>query len=215
MKYEGFEIGEKHTYRDWGLRCYDYKITLPESQKQLEQIPGRNGKIDVALPQQREAYGHRKIEIYCDAPDRSYEEWMMLVSDIANYVQDEYLTITPDFDPDYYYRGWVSISVSKEFKEGSDIIFTVDTEPYKLKQSVTEVSVSVEGETSITLSNEKKKVNPKIITDADMQIIIGDNLYAYNAGTYAKAGFLLSAGETELTLIGTGNISFEYREGKL
>lgn len=216
MSYVGFMIGDKHTYKNWGLRCYDYKITLPKSQKDLLQVPGRNGKIDTAWPQQREAYEHRQIKIYCDAPDRDYASWVNLVSDIANYVQDEYLHITPDFDSDHYYRGWVTIEPSKDFKVGSDIIFTIDTEPYKLKKDVTVENVSVTGEATIVLDNEKRRVEPKIITDAPITIAIGADSYAFkNAGTYIKAGFYLLAGKTELIIEGTANVIIEYQEAKL
>lgn len=215
MSFEGFMIGEKHTYNDWGLRCYDYKITFPEAQKNLIQVPGRNGKIDLSLPEQREAYDHRKIEIYCDAPDRNYEQWMLLASDIANYVQDEYLKITPDFDADYYYQGWVGMAVSKEFKEGSDIVFTVDAEPFKYKKVITSMQINVSGESQIVLSNSKLKVNPRLISNGDVRLIIGDNSYSYTEGTYARAGFILPEGKTQVTLKGTASVTIEYREGKL
>lgn len=212
----GFKIGEKHTYTDWGLRCYDYKITVPEKQKNLIQVPGRNGKIDVSLPEQRQAYGHRKIEIYCDAPDRNYEQWTALTSKIANYLQDEYLSVTPDFDSAYHYTGWATVAVSKDWKEGSDIIFTVDAEPFKLKNVPTtkQVIATAEG-TQATLVNSKKKVNPKIITTGAVTIEIGDNSYAYNAGTYARAGFYLPQGSTDITVTGDATVTFEYTEGKI
>lgn len=212
----GFMIGGKHTFEDWGLKCKGYKITLPERQKNLFQVPGRNGKIDMSLPEQREAYKHRKIEIYCDAPDRNYEEWVNLVSDIANYVQDEYLSITPDFDKDWYYRGWVTISPSKNWKEGSDIVFVIDAEPYKLKQDVTVITI-VGNDAGVTavLSNAKKKVTPKLTTDQEITIDIGDSHLAYAAGTYSDAGFTLSAGETEIVVTGEANVTIEYQEAKL
>lgn len=212
----GFMIGGKHTYKDWGLRCYDYKITLPERQKNLYQVPGRNGKIDMSLPAQSEAYEHRKIEIYCDAPDKNYEEWVSLVSDIANYVQDEYLSITPDFDKDWYYRGWVTISPSKDWKVGSDIVFTIDAEPYKLKQNETVVVIAGTGAGVMTaLSNAKRKVAPKLTTDAEVTIDIGGNSKTYAAGIHPNAGFTLSAGVTEIVVTGEANVTIEYQEAKL
>ena len=212
----GFMIGGKHTFKDWGLKCKEYKITFPKKQKNLFQVPGRNGKVDMSLPEQREAYEHRTIEIYCDAPDRSYEEWTNLVSDIANYVQDEYLSIIPDFDKDWYYRGWVTISPSKDWKVSSDIVFVIDAEPYKLRQNVTKVTIAsdYDGVTAV-LSNAKKKVTPKLTTDQEVIIDIGDKSINYAAGTYSDAGFTLSAGETEIVVTGVANVTIEYQEAKL
>ena len=217
MSYTGFLIGNKHTYNDWGLRCYDYKITLPKKQKNLLQIPGRNGKVDTSWEEQSGAYEHRTIKIYCDAPDRNYASWANLVSDIANNVQDEYLSITPDFDSRYYYRGWVTIEPSKDFKVGSDIIFEVDAEPFKLKKDPTTIVRNVSGSDTLILHNDKKIVQPKIITDeADVMITIGENQYTYKtAGAYARAGFYLPAGDTEVTITGTATVTIEYQEGKL
>lgn len=212
----GFMIGGKHTYKDWGLRCKDYKITLPKRQKNLFQVPGRNGKIDMSLPEQSEAYEHRKIEIYCDAPDRNYEQWTNLVSDIANYVQDEYLSITPDFDEDWFYRGWVTISPSKNWKEGSDIVFTIDAEPYKLKQNETVVAIAgTDAGVIKVLSNAKRKVAPKLTTDAEVTVEIGDSSITYAAGTYSDKRFTLSAGETVIIVKGKANVTIEYQEAKL
>ena len=212
----GFMIGEKHTYKDWGLKCKDYKISLPKRQKNLFQVPGRNGKIDMSLPEQSEAYEHRKIEIYCDAPDRNYEEWTNLVSDIANYVQDEYLSITPDFDEDWHYRGWVTISPSKNWKEGSDITFTIDAEPYKLKQNETVVTIAgTEAGVTKILSNAKKKVTPELTIDQEVAIDIGGSRISYAAGTHSDARFTLSAGETKITVIGKANVTIKYQEAKL
>lgn len=218
MSYVGFKIGNKHTYTDWGLRCLDYQISFPKSQKSLLQVPGRNGKINIAWEDQKEAYEHREIKIVCDAPDKSYTEWTNIVSEIANYAQDEYLTITPDFDQGFYYIGWVSIAPSKDFKVGSEIVFNIDAEPYKLKASLTTVSLEVSGETTVTLSNAKKKVQPEISTDANMTIIIDDNEYSCSAGesgVYVKANFFLPAGSTVATIEGTGNMTIRYQEAKL
>lgn len=217
MSYTGFLIGNKHTYDDWGLRCYDYKITLPKKQKNLLQIPGRNGKVDVNWEEQSESYEHRTIKIYCDAPDKNYTAWTNLVSDIANYVQDEYLQVIPDFDSNYYYRGWVTIEPSKDFKVGSDIVFTIDAEPFKLKKNPTTIVRNVSESDTVILHNDKKIVQPQITTDAaDVTITVAGNQYSYStAGTYARAGFYLPEGDTEITITGTATVTIEYQEGKL
>lgn len=211
----GIKIGDKHTYRDWNLKCLAFNITVPKRQKNLLQIPGRNGKVDVSLPEKREAYESRTIKIVCDSLDKDFAEWSNLVSDIVNYVQDERLRIIPDFDSDYYYEGWVTVEPSKDYMVSSRIVFNIDADPYKMKNDLTVVEVSVDGSNTVVLFNEKRKVVPKIITDAEVMVRIGETFQkSYSAGEH-ELGRTLSSGETQLQLEGTANVRIEYREGKL
>lgn len=211
----GFNIGGKHTLKDWGLKCLAYEITFPDKQKELTSIPGKNGKVDLSLPQQREAFEHRQIKIRCDAMDKSFSEWSSLISDIANHVQDEFLQITPDFDNEWYYEGWVKFTPSKNYMVSSQMNFTVDAYPYKLKRGLTSISRQVAGSLDVTLFNTKKKTEPIITTDSNIVIHIGSDDYTFKAGTTTRAGFLLPAGETAISIEGTGNVTIEYQEGSL
>lgn len=212
----GVKIGNKHTFKDWGLKVLAFNVTLPERQKQLFQVPGRNGKIDVSLREQRCAYKSRTIKIVCDSLDRDFAEWANLVSDIANEVQDERLRIIPDFDKDYYYEGWVNFQPSKDFMVSSKMTFVIDADPYKMKNDITVIDVAVNGSETVILSNEKREAEPKLITDGEVTVIMGESFKkAFMAGEHESMGIVLEKGETQLTLEGTANIRLEYREGKL
>ena len=212
----GITIGNKHTYRDWGLKLLSFSVSLPERQKNLLQIPGRNGLVDASLPEQREAYKAREMKFVCDSLDKDYAEWSNLLSDIANYVQDERLPIVPDFDKDYFYEGWVSLEPAKSNKLTSKLTFKVKVDPHKMKKEITVVETIVNGATEIVLHNEKMKVSPTLITDNEVTIRIGDTFQkTYAAGEYAYPGFILGKGDTILEIVGNGIVRFEYREGKL
>lgn len=212
----GITIGNKHTYRDWGLRLKGFSVSLPERQKNLLQIPGRNGLIDVSLPEQRMAYTERKLNFTCDSLDRDFAEWSNLVSEIANYVQDERVPIIPDFDKNYFYEGWVTLKPAKGNKVTSELIFEAKVDPFKLKKEMTVVEKNINGVTEIVLHNEKMEVSPILVTDNEVTIKIGDTFKrTFAAGEYTYPGFVLRKGDTILEIEGTGNIRFEYREGKL
>ena len=208
----GFNIGGKHTIRDWGLKCLGYEITFPEKQKELEQVPGRNGKIDTAVSQQSEAYGHRQIKIKCDVLDKSFEEWSDLISDIANHVQDEFLQIVPDFDSKWYYEGWVKVTPSKNYMVSSQVLFTVDAYPYKQRTRIIEVDVV--DQTEVVLSNRKKASKPTITTDASVTVYVDGNTLYFSEGT-SEMEMDLPIGETTITIEGTGNVVIEYQEASL
>lgn len=216
MNYVGFLIGGKHTWRDWGLKCFSYKITAPVKQKNLIQVPGRNGKIDAARKIIGNAYEHRNITMQFDAPDTDYESWAALCTELENYMQDEVMELVPDFDSDYYYKGWVSVVCEKEFKEGSEITISVDAEPFKYKRDLTVFNESVSGTKEIDLPNGKGPVNPRITSSGNLTVQIGDAKYAYAKGVYDKAGFIISPGGVKVSLIGDGvDVKIEYREGML
>lgn len=208
----GFNIGGKHTRKDWGLKCLAYEITFPEKQKELLQVPARNGKVDIALPQQSEAYGHRSIKIKCDALDRSFSEWSNLVSDIANHAQDEFLQIIPDFDDKWYYEGWVKVTPSKNYMVSSQILFTVDAYPYKRRTRSYEINVTEQAE--VALSNRKLATYPVVTTDASIVITAMGNSYRLSAGTH-EIKLELPVGDTDVTIEGTANVVIEYQEASL
>lgn len=214
MSEVGFMIGGKHTVKDWGLKCLAYEITFPNRQKDLQQVPGRNGKMDFALAEQAEAFENRQIKIICDALDRSFNEWSQLISEIANHAHDTYLTIIPDFDSEWYYQGWVKVAPSKNYMVSSKIVFTIDADPYKMKRETTVVEIAADEETEKVLHNEKLVVEPKITSDEGIIIDVDTNSYAYGAGT-SSAGFYLPAGDTTVTIKGPANVTIEYREGSL
>lgn len=212
----GITIGDKHTFKDWGLRLLSFSVSLPKKQKKLIQVPGRNGLVDVSLPEKREAYESREIKFVCDSLDKNFAEWSNLVSDIANYVQDERLKIIPDFDNDYYYEGWVTIEPSKNYTVSSKIIFIIKVDPYKMKNALTVVNFSVAGSKTVVLTNEKRKTTLRMITDAEVTVSKDVTFKkTFSIGDYVSIGIILDKGETQLTFEGTANVMLEYREGKL
>ena len=187
---------------------------MPTRQRNLVQVPGRNGKLDMALPEQSDSWSHRAITISCDAPDRNFESWNTLISEIANAVQDGYLPVVPDFDLEHYYKGYVKMAPSKDYREGSDIVFTIDAEPFRYKKNVTKVNVaSTAAGKDVILSNEKKHVNPKLVTSAQITVTIGDWVKVFAAGTYPRMGYIIPAGDTTVNVKGASNVLFEYQEG--
>ena len=61
---------------------------------------------------------------------------------------------------------------------------TVTCDPYRYKNEITEVNVSVAGTQEVILTNEQKPVVPTIITD-ERSAVYG--AFAHNAGTQTPA----------------------------
>ncbi|MBE6723362.1 MAG: mtfA protein, partial [Ruminococcaceae bacterium] len=43
----GIKIGDKHTWRDWGLRLESYTIPMPEPQTKTIEVPGMSSVLDL------------------------------------------------------------------------------------------------------------------------------------------------------------------------
>ena len=44
----GVTIGDKHTFKDWGLICTKIEISDPERKTYYVSIPGRDGDLDLS-----------------------------------------------------------------------------------------------------------------------------------------------------------------------
>lgn len=211
----GFTIGNLHTFNDFGLRCTSFSITPPEPQRSIMSVPGRNGAIDASLPEVSESFQQRQMEIYLDSHDSNYQSWASALSAVMNAFHGKRLDIIPDFDDGWKYSGWISVSSVKEDKYGSDIILTVNCDPYKHKTTVTVVQKTITTDLTFTVTNTREPVEPKLTTSAAISLKIGNTTYIFASGTYAKAGFMLPEGSTSIKITGASTVTIEYTEGSL
>ena len=67
----------------------------------------------------------------------------------------------------------------------------------------------------IVLTNSRKTVCPTIICTDDIEITMGNGVYNLSAGTHKVLNIQLFEGDTSMSLVGTGAVSFNYQEGDL
>jgi hypothetical protein len=91
--------------------------------------------------------------------------------------------------------------------------------PYKLEQFETAITVLPTGTATVTLTNTRMPVVPTITTSAEMTltITIAGVVYTINlaAGSHVVPLLVLTEGDTEIGITGTGSITFTYRKGAL
>ena len=126
------------------------------------------------------------------------------------------MRIVLDEDAEYYYVGRLTVSDPiKEMNVIDKITITADCEPYKYKINDTVVTQAVNGTSIIVLTNMRKRTVPIITSDATFTITFGGKSATVAAGTFTIPELELVAGENEVTVSGTGNITFTYQEGGL
>ena len=74
------------------------------------------------------------------------------------------------------------------------------------------VTVEVNGETSVVLTNSKKIVVPTITITGEVKLTFGTNFYTLGAGIYDLPAVQLVNGENIILLDGTGTATFSYLE---
>lgn len=146
----GVKIGNYHSLTDWGLYLLrGWTISPAPENRYTVAIPGADGQHDLTKSLTgRVTYGNRtaKLTFKGDAPRDS---WQAIYHDIVNSVNGETLDIIFDTEPEYYYTGFVSVGELVAIDNHSfKIKFTIDLEPFKWENKLTEASVFFRGTAS-------------------------------------------------------------------
>lgn len=211
---EKITFGE-HTQEEFGLLPKQVIISPPEVKTYLVSVPGRSGSLDFteALTDGQVVYNDRLLTItmYCFAEDEQLPD---MEQACRNALHGRKMNITLDCDPEYYYRGRLSVDwMSEDTIDIATITATCDPYKYKLTPTVKEFDVS--GSLSVTLPNDRMPVVPTVTTDAEITVEFGESTIVFQAGTRKAPDLLLLEGANHMTLTGTGHIKFEYQEGAL
>ena len=178
------------------------------------EIPGADGELDVTEYFGDINYNNRKLS-FVFATIVPKGEFLNLFSEIQNAIHGKKIRIILDDDPNFYYIGRVAVSEWKANKSVGELTIECDCEPYKYKVNETQTTETITTSKEIVLNNLRKRVNPVIVTSAEMQIQFNGSTYTLSAGTWTIPELYLSAGENTLTVSGAGTIQFKYREGGL
>ena len=205
-----------HSYRDLYLLMTGKEIGAPEVKRHTINIEGADGELDYT-----DYFGEPK---YMNAQHRfTFEsiqprnEQLSQFADIKNKIHGKKGRIILDDDPSFFYVGRCSVSKYTNEKNIGKITVDCDCEPYKYRLEKTTVSAAVEGTQAITLTNSRKRAVPEvaITTEGTLNIVFGGNIWDLGAGSYTLPELELVAGDSLVTVTGTGTISFTWQEAVL
>lgn len=134
---------------------------------------------------------------------------------VKNALHGKKLPIILDDDPSFYYVGRCFVSKFTNENGIGTISVECECEPYKYKLNKTVVTKAVNGTDTIVLTNSRKRAVPTITTTAAMTIVFGDGSWANAAGTFTIPELELAEGANNVTVTGTGTITFTWQEGAL
>ena len=208
-------FGTKWAHADYGLIVAPYAIPLPEPQMNFVEIPGRDGALDLSEAFGTIRYADRIIPLtlYARAP------FDVLISSLAADVHGRRMNVIFDRDPTYYYDARMTIEDVERHWGYCELSLECRVKPYKLEQFETAITVLPTGIATVTLTNTRMPVVPSITVSAEMTLTftIAGVGYTINlaAGSHIVPSLVLTDGETEIDLTGTGSITFTYRKGAL
>ena len=208
-------FGTKWAHADYGLIVAPYAIPMPEPQTNFVEIPGRDGALDLSEAFGTVRYADRIISLtlYARAP------FDVLVSSFAADVHGWRMNLIFDRDPTYYYDARVTVEDVERHAGYCELSLECRAKPYKLEHFETTITVLPTGNATVTLTNTRMPVVPTITVSAEMTLMFtlsGTN-YSVNlsAGTHVIPSLVLTEGDTEIAITGTGRITFTYRKGAL
>ena len=200
---------------DYGLIVAPYAIPMPEPQTNFVEIPGCDGSLDLSDAFGTVRYADRIISLtlYARAP------FDALVSTFAADVHGRRMTVIFDRDPTYYYDARVTVEDVERHAGYCELSLECRARPYKMEHFETTITVLPTGSATITLSNTRMPLVPTITVSAGMTLTftLAGKDYTVNlsVGTRVIPSLVLSEGDTEIGITGTGRITFTYRKGAL
>lgn len=212
------KIGEKKTFDDWGLILTSQNIGVPAPKTNYVDIPYADGSLDLTQALTGEvSYSNRSGSFDFDLI-KAPADRQSLINEITNYLHGRVFDLTLPDEPQYLYRSRLSVNSVKTSMILNKLVVSAVSEPYKLKLEDTVQNVVVTDVVqTITCSNERMRVVPKIKTDAEITIEFKDQTFTMNAGTHQLLGIVFTQGDNELKISGTvgAKVEIRYREGLL
>ena len=208
-------FGTKWAHADYGLIVAPYTIPMPEPQMNFVEIPGRDGALDLSEAFGTIRYADRVIPLtlYCRAP------FDTLISAFAADVHGRRMNVIFDRDPTFYYDARITIEDVERHWGYCELTLECRAKPYKLEQFETAITVLPTSNATVTLTNTRMPVVPTITTSAEitLEFTINEKNYSVTlpAGTHTVPSLVLSEGDTEIGITGTGSATFTYRKGAL
>ena len=193
------------------------EIGAPSVKKNLVEIEGADGSIDYTDFFGGPKYGDA-THVFPFTAIVPRSDFLSHYSLVKNALHGQKLRIVLDDDPSFYYVGRCYVSKFTAPNGVGIISVECECEPYKYKVAKTVVTRAVDGAEVITLTNARKRAVPEvtIATDTSLNIVYQPyNVWDLGSGSYTLPELELLEGVNEVTVTGTGSITFTWQEAML
>ena len=216
----GILFNDIHSFYDLNLILSGVEIAPAIPKTVYVDIPGADGSLDLT-----EAHGEVKYEdrthkftlTMNPADDLSEAAWEEKKTEVSNRLNGLSSRITLDKDPDFYWQGRCSVDSYMSNKRLRQFVVSARVRPYKYKQNETvKIFALTETEKTVSLLNSRRSVCPVITCTNDNTVIVfKGNTFKFGAGQHQNLNIRFTEGINQVTISGTGQVTFSYLEGDL
>lgn len=216
----GIYFDNIHSYYDLNLVLSKVDIPPAKPKTSYVDIPGGNGSIDLTEAHGEVKYSDRECKFTFTmnpADDLSEAAFEEKKTEVSNALAGRAFKITLDKDDDFYYQGRCTVDSYASNKKIRQIVVSAKVQPYKYKQNVTvlKFALSIAPKT-VNIMNSRKSVIPTIeCSDDNTEIIFENETFILNAGTHKILDIQFTEGVNQVTISGSGTVTFRYQEGVL
>lgn len=228
----GLTFAGKHSFNDFQLVLNSRKINTPSKKKIKESIPGTSLNYDFSTVASggEIVYNDRIINVKFTLLTASKAQLQQQFSKVVAWILDAGKSMLKFDDmPGVYFMaeiedenildemnqyGEFTISfIAEPFKYGVDLISATVWDTFNFEEDKEQAtSFDVAGSSVVSIYNPGRVLIPTIEVNANMSVIIGEYTLNLVPGITKDYGFKLQNGDNEITINGTGAISFAARK---
>lgn len=234
--YHSINIGEKNTWDDWHIVPTSRPlIAAPAVKTSYISLPGGDGALDLTEVLAGRPTYERRTGSWEFVVMNDYGDWAARYSNIMEYLQGKEFSIIFDDDPEYYYRGRLSVNEWRSEPYYSRIVIDYNVDPYKRNTDGFGTNwlwdpfnfetgiiqdyrkLIVQGTLSFNYINDSMIDSVPIINSSvnTMKMDFGGHRYNLNKGPNTFANVIFVPGENPISFTGNGIISIENIGGRL
>ena len=216
----GIYFGDIHSYFDLNLILSKVDIPPAKPKTSYVDIPGGDGSIDLTEAHGEVKYSDRDCKFTFTmnpADDLSEAAFEDKKTEVSNALAGRSFKITLDKDDEFYYQGRCTVDSFASDKRIRQIVVSAKVHPYKFKNNVTVLKFGLSEEPrTVNIMNSRKSVIPIIeCTDDNTVLVFGTETFTLKAGTHKILDIQFIEGANQVTISGSGTVTFNYQEGVL
>lgn len=203
---------EYNSYDDFGLILTNFKADSPTPKRNMVDVPGYNGQLDLSWYPLR--FENRQITLEF-ALRQDVTDWLEYSSLIMNALHGTKRKIYLDTDFDWYWYGVVTVDEADIDIHKGTVKMVCDAAPFKFRDHVIETTTSASG-TTLYIESSREIVYPTIATTAAITVQVNSGTsVALSAGTHKNMAIYFSECMNEMTITGAADVTITYTEGSL
>ena len=211
---KGIWFNDVHSYTDLHLILSSVDVPPATVKTSYVDNPGGDGSWDLTEAKGKVNYKNRECKFtFSVLPTDDFEQKK---TEVSNLLNGRRFKIVLDKDPEYFWEGRCTINKYESKKMVRKIVVSASVAPYKYKTEETSVKVALSATPQdVILTNGRKAVSPTIICTGNAKIVADGAEYSVGEGTHKILNIQLTEGGTEVTVSGSGTLTFVYQEGDL